>query len=113
DSAESFPQPECHPETRTKMLDHLREWALATEPETTILWLYGLAGAGKSAIMQTLAGQFRDSGRLGGCFFFKRGDAMRGNGKTVFATIAYQLALNVAWLRTPISHVVENNPSIV
>ncbi|KAJ7788591.1 hypothetical protein B0H14DRAFT_257050 [Mycena olivaceomarginata] len=113
DSAESYPQPRCHPETRTKMLDDLREWALATNPETTILWLYGPAGAGKSAIMQTLAGQLRDAGRLGGCFFSKRGDAMRGDGKAVFATIAYQLALNVPWLRTPIAQVVEKNPSVV
>ncbi|KAJ6456900.1 hypothetical protein C8R45DRAFT_568638 [Mycena sanguinolenta] len=52
-------------------------------------------------------------GRLGACFFFKRGDAIRGNGKTVFTTIAYQLALNVPWLRMPISQVVENTPSVV
>ncbi|KAJ6471557.1 hypothetical protein C8R45DRAFT_836482, partial [Mycena sanguinolenta] len=32
-------------------------------PETTILWLYGPAGAGKSAIMQTLAHQLQDAGR--------------------------------------------------
>ncbi|KAJ6465441.1 hypothetical protein C8R45DRAFT_495910, partial [Mycena sanguinolenta] len=113
DSAESFPQPRCHPETRTRMLDDLREWALATDPETSILWLYGPAGAGKSAIMQTLAGQLQDADRLSGCFFFKRGDSMRGNGKTLFVTIAYQLALNVSWLRKPISQGVENEPSIV
>ncbi|KAJ6465448.1 hypothetical protein C8R45DRAFT_1174056, partial [Mycena sanguinolenta] len=113
DSAESYPQPRCHPETRTRMLDDLRKWALATHSETAILWLYGPAGAGKSAIMQTLAGQLRDAGRLGACFFFQRGNAMRGNGKTVFTTIAYQLALNVPWLRMPISQVVENTPSVV
>ncbi|KAJ6456912.1 hypothetical protein C8R45DRAFT_568786 [Mycena sanguinolenta] len=112
-SVESYPQPRCHPETRTRMLDDLWLRSLDSNPETTILWLYGPAGAGKSAIMQTLAGQLHDAGRLGGCFFFKRGDAMRGNGKTVFTTIAYQLALNVPWLRTPISDVVENNPSVL
>ncbi|KAF7372981.1 putative nwd2 protein [Mycena sanguinolenta] len=113
DSAESFPQPRCHPETRTKMLDDLRKWALESHPKTSILWLYGPAGAGKSAIMQTLAGQFRDAGRLGGCFFFKRGHPTRGNGRSLFATIAYQLALNIPLLRRPISQVVEDNPSIV
>ncbi|KAJ7196328.1 hypothetical protein B0H12DRAFT_963735, partial [Mycena haematopus] len=112
DSAESFPQPRCHPETRTEMLEDLREWA-TTHSATTILWLYGPAGAGKSAIMQTLARQLQDDGRLGGCFFFKRDHATRGNGKTLFATIASQLATSVPWLRTPISQVVENDPSIV
>ncbi|KAJ6465422.1 hypothetical protein C8R45DRAFT_910793 [Mycena sanguinolenta] len=113
DSAESFPQPRCHPETRTNMLEDLRDWALDPNPQNTILWLYGPAGAGKSAIMQTLAEQLRDMGRLGGCFFFKRNHATRGNAKTLFATIAYQLILGVPWLRTPISQVVENDPSIV
>ncbi|KAJ6489995.1 hypothetical protein C8R45DRAFT_201312 [Mycena sanguinolenta] len=112
DSAESFPQPKCHPETRTQMLDDLRTWALATDPETTTLWLYGPAGAGKSAIMQVLARQLQDTGRLGGCFFFKRGHATRGSGQDVFSTIAYQLALNCPALRASISHVVEQNPSI-
>ncbi|KAF7331141.1 putative nwd2 protein [Mycena sanguinolenta] len=113
DSAESFPQPKCHPETRTKMLGDLRRWALDPDPDTTVLWLYGPAGAGKSAIMQTLGGQLQDAGRLGGCFFFKRGHATRGNGKNLFATIAYQLALTVPWLRTPISQIVANDPSII
>ncbi|KAJ6460327.1 hypothetical protein C8R45DRAFT_1180537 [Mycena sanguinolenta] len=64
DSMDSFPQPKCHLETRTEMLRDLREWAVDTDSQTTILWLYGPAGAGKSAIMQTLAGQLRDAGRL-------------------------------------------------
>ncbi|KAF7373126.1 AAA-16 domain-containing protein [Mycena sanguinolenta] len=113
DSVERFPQPKCHPETRVEMLADLRKWALETCGQPNILWLYGPAGAGKSAIVQTLAEQLQHAGRLGGCFFFKRGHATRGNGKTLFATIAYQLALWVPWLRTVISQVVENDPSLV
>ncbi|KAJ6456909.1 hypothetical protein C8R45DRAFT_568751 [Mycena sanguinolenta] len=113
DATDSFTEPKCHPETRTQMLKDLCKWALDPRPKTTILWLHGPAGAGKSAIMRTLATQFHKDGRLGGCFFFKRGHATRGNSKTLFATIAYQLALNVELLRTPISRAVEENPSIL
>ncbi|KAF7378193.1 putative nwd2 protein [Mycena sanguinolenta] len=113
DSTDSFMEPKCHPETRTEMLKDLSDWAGDTHPKTTTLWLYGPAGAGKSAIMRTLATQLHEDGRLGGCFFFKRGHATRGNAKTLFTTIAYQLALNVESLWTPISKVVEKNPSIV
>ncbi|KAF8184282.1 hypothetical protein K438DRAFT_1724089 [Mycena galopus ATCC 62051] len=113
DSAESFPQPKCHPETRTEMLQDLREWALERDPESTIVWLHGPAGAGKSAIMQTLARELQNVGRLGGSFFFKRGHSTRGNGKTLFATVAYQLALGVPWLKAPISNMVEDDPSII
>jgi hypothetical protein len=49
----------------------------------------------------------------GGSFFFKRGHATCGNGKTLFVTIAYQLALGVQWLKAPISHIVEDDPSII
>ncbi|KAF7334885.1 putative nwd2 protein [Mycena sanguinolenta] len=113
DSVESFPQPKCHPETRAKMLEDLRQWAVDSHTKPSITWVYGPAGAGKSALMQTLARQLQDAGRLGGCFFFKRADATRGNGKTLFSTVAYQLALSTPWLRATISQVVENNPSLV
>ncbi|KAJ6490020.1 hypothetical protein C8R45DRAFT_201541 [Mycena sanguinolenta] len=113
DSAESYPQPRCHPETRTQMLEDLRDWARDENAEHSILWLHGPAGAGKTAIMQTLAKQLRDTGRLGGSFFFKRGHSARGNANMLFATIAYQLALSVPWLRTAIAGVVESDPSIL
>ncbi|KAF7342653.1 NACHT domain-containing protein [Mycena sanguinolenta] len=113
DSTESYPQPKCHPETRTKMLRDLHEWASDTDPGTRILWLYGPAGAGKFAIMHTLAHDFHDAGSLGGCFFFKRGHATRGNARMLFATIAYQLALSAPSLRAPISQIVQNDPSVV
>ncbi|KAJ6456855.1 hypothetical protein C8R45DRAFT_913783 [Mycena sanguinolenta] len=113
DSAESFPQPRCHPETRTEMLEDLHDWALDRETQHKILWLHGPAGAGKSAIMQTLSRQLGDAGILSASFFFKRGDPARGNGNALFATIAYQLAISVPWLRAKISQIVENDPLIV
>ncbi|KAJ6465460.1 hypothetical protein C8R45DRAFT_1219774 [Mycena sanguinolenta] len=113
DSAESFPQPRCHPETRTEMLEDLHTWALDRDAQHKILWLHGPAGAGKSAIMQALSRQLGDAGRLGASFFFKRGDPARGNGNALFATIAYQLAINVPWLRAKIFPIVENDPSVL
>ncbi|KAJ7855875.1 hypothetical protein B0H14DRAFT_3865092 [Mycena olivaceomarginata] len=180
DSADSFPQPRCHPQTRTKMLNGLYNWAIKDhdnyagghdedkenignsdeddddldedgseynedesednkneseddedeseddedeseddeqEPDIhlwrPICWLHGPAGAGKSAIMQTLCQQLQDVGRLGGAFFFKRGHATRGNPKVLFATLAYQLAEHNRDLRPLISQIVEDNSSVV
>ncbi|KAJ7618079.1 hypothetical protein FB45DRAFT_1063579 [Roridomyces roridus] len=90
-SAESFPQPRCHPETRIELLDKLRD--RLRYPETRVVWLHGPAGAGKSAIMQTLSQQLEEAGKLGGTFFFKRGHPTRGNARVLFVTLAYQLAL--------------------
>ncbi|KAJ7827664.1 hypothetical protein B0H14DRAFT_2516916 [Mycena olivaceomarginata] len=114
DSADSFPQPKCHPETRTKLLDDLYQWATQNDPAQPICWLHGPAGAGKSAVMQTLCEKLKSANRLGGAFFFKRGHATRGNSRALFVTLAYQLALNNNRELNPlISQIVEEDPSIV
>ncbi|KAJ7450444.1 hypothetical protein FB451DRAFT_722593 [Mycena latifolia] len=113
DSAESFPQPRCHPQTRTGMLDTLYRWAAKENIAYSIYWLSGPAGAGKSAIMQTLCQRLQDAGRLGGSFFFKRGHSTRGNAKALFVTLAYQLALHHPELKGPISGSTEDDPSVV
>ncbi|KAJ7648608.1 hypothetical protein DFH06DRAFT_1095375 [Mycena polygramma] len=113
DSAESFPQPRCHSETRADMLGNLCQWATKTDPAVQVLWLYGPAGAGKSAIMQTLCQRLHTAGLLGGSFFFKRGHPIRGNGTLLFATLAYQLAIRNRALKTEISKRVEEEPSLV
>ncbi|KAJ6546329.1 hypothetical protein B0H10DRAFT_1327046 [Mycena sp. CBHHK59/15] len=89
------------------------EWSTKSDSGTEpILWLQGPAGAGKSAIMKTLSQRLQDAGHLGGAFVFKRGIPLAGT-PTLFATIAYQLALNIPALKTPISQSVEDNPSVV
>ncbi|KAJ7431488.1 hypothetical protein FB451DRAFT_1573751 [Mycena latifolia] len=113
DSAESFPQPRCHPETRTSLLDTLYRWAAEETTAYPIYWLSGPAGAGKSAIMQTLCQRLQDARRLGGSFFFKRDHSTRGSAKVLFATFAYQLALHHPELKGPICKSTEDDPSVV
>ncbi|KAJ7193596.1 hypothetical protein GGX14DRAFT_317827, partial [Mycena pura] len=111
-SADSYPQPSCHPETRTEILNDLYEQVTA-ESGKPMCWLHGPAGAGKSAVMRTLCQRLEDGKRLGGAFFFKRCHPTRGNAKTLFATLAYQLALRHLDLRRPILQSVESDPSVV
>ncbi|KAJ7262608.1 hypothetical protein C8J57DRAFT_454965 [Mycena rebaudengoi] len=127
DSADSYPQLRCHPETREEMLDKLWNWAtksvwdsrqwpwesLKTIDALPIVWLYGPAGAGKSAIMRTFSERLADAGCLGGSFFFKRGHITRGNEQKLFATLSYQLALNNRPLKGFISKIVEDSPDLV
>ncbi|KAJ7637486.1 hypothetical protein B0H17DRAFT_496110 [Mycena rosella] len=113
DSAESYPQPRCHPETRKDLLEQLWTWCTDSSVESPILWLHGPAGAGKSAVMVTLSNRLQDAQQLGGTFFFKRGHPTRGNANVLFSTIALQLAVNIPELKLPIARVVEENPSLV
>jgi hypothetical protein len=78
-----------------------------------ILWLHGPAGAGKSAIMQTISERLYITGCLRGSFFFKRGHTTRGHAKVLFANLAYQLALHRPDLKPIISRRVEANPAVV
>ncbi|KAJ7862037.1 hypothetical protein B0H14DRAFT_2441516, partial [Mycena olivaceomarginata] len=112
-SAERFPQPRCHPETRTELLEKLYCWATDPNITRTIHWLHGPAGAGKSAVMQTLCERFQDAGQIHGSFFFKRGDQMCGNPKVLFATLAYQLAICQPELKAMVSLNVETDPSVL
>ncbi|KAJ7711313.1 hypothetical protein B0H16DRAFT_1437855 [Mycena metata] len=113
DSAESFPQPKCHPETRKQLLNNLYYCVVNPNSHRLIHWLHGPAGAGKSAVMQTLCRRLQDAGKLGGSFFFKRGHPTRGNAKMLFATLAYQLGLHRPEFKGPISQSVERDPSVL
>ncbi|KAF8182427.1 hypothetical protein K438DRAFT_1840198 [Mycena galopus ATCC 62051] len=112
-SGESYPQPRCHPETRTELLADLYNWAVDPESHYSLRLLHGPAGAGKSAVMQTLCRRLEDAGKLAGSFFFKRGHPTRGQAKALFTTLAYQLALHRDELKGPVSHRIETDPLVL
>ncbi|KAJ7809413.1 hypothetical protein B0H14DRAFT_2460544, partial [Mycena olivaceomarginata] len=109
DSGERFPEPACHPGTRTATMEELHSWSTDTSTESTILWLHGCAGAGKSAIAQMFAKSLQTEGRLGASFFFQRGHSKRGTWNLLIPTIAYQLATSVTELLLPIQQAVEGD----
>ncbi|KDR84223.1 hypothetical protein GALMADRAFT_702712 [Galerina marginata CBS 339.88] len=110
-SGEVSDQPKCHPGTRVAILEHLVAWAGALAYAYPIIWLHGPAGAGKSAILRTIAQMF-DPDLLVASFFFFRTAAGRNNADHFIATIAYQLALSIPATRSYIEKAVENNPLI-
>ncbi|KAF5314313.1 hypothetical protein D9619_011751 [Psilocybe cf. subviscida] len=93
-SGERFDPPKCHPNTRVAVRDKIEKWALRADPDTrdaSILWLSGAAGAGKSAIAQTVAEDFYSKSLLAASFFFGRSDPTRNHARSLVSTIAYQL----------------------
>ncbi|KAJ7816187.1 hypothetical protein B0H13DRAFT_1663534 [Mycena leptocephala] len=112
DSGERFPEPACHPGTRTRVLEELRAWSVDMSPESSIMWLHGAAGMGKSAIAQMFAGDCQEQGRLGASFF-RRGHPKRGMWNGVFTTLAYQLATSIPELLLPIQQAVESDKLVV
>jgi sigma54-dependent transcription regulator len=74
DSDELYDAPKCHPHTRLAVLNEIMEWVGNAESarEDFMLWLFGPAGAGKSAIAKRIAELTFQNGLLIATFFFSR-----------------------------------------
>jgi NACHT domain len=76
------------------------------------LWLFGPAGAGKSAIAKRIAELTFQNGLLIATFFFSRTSSTRNTKNRLVATLAYQLALSIPDTRTYIEVAIERDPAI-
>lgn len=95
-SKERFDPPTCHPNTRLAVLNKVMRWIKWEDDlDAFVMWIYGPAGAGKSAIAQTIAEMCEEEMILLASFFFSRNDPSRSNVDHLIATIAYQTALNL------------------
>jgi NACHT domain len=112
DSGDRFDPPKCHPNTRLAVLDDIMRWVQDLAQSKDLLWLYGPAGAGKSAIAQTIAEMCVKLNLLVASFFFFRSSSSRNNEKRLMASIAYQLALSIPETRPFIGSAVHLDPSI-
>ena len=116
DSAERSPPPNCHPDTRKAVRQIILDWIRSESSTSFFFWLYGPAGAGKTAILQAIAellcSPSESSQNFGGSFFFSRGKTGRDQGHFLFSTIAYQLALKVPGLRQHLNRIMGLDPTL-
>lgn len=95
------------------MLSRILDWILgAGSTSQRVLWLHGPAGAGKSAVSQTISETTKARGLLAATFFFSRGGNRRGSIQFFISTIAYQLCLSIPALRELMDAIITNDPSI-
>jgi len=114
-SAARFDPPKCHPHTRVAVLKKIMDWVHRTDWETWyryILWLTGAAGAGKSAIAQSIIELCLLEGFVIASFFFFRSDSTRNHAKSLVATLAYQIFFSVPSTQAIIQAAIENDPLI-
>ena len=109
DSLARYPPPLCHPKTRKKVLKIITGWIDDSYPRQHIMWLNGPAGAGKSAIAQTIAERYKDS-RMAASFFFLRNSPDRGVADRLFLTLAWQLAKSIPETRPYIEAALQIEP---
>ena len=110
DSSERDPPPRCHPGTREKAIEDIVRWIEEPNPSSSVLWVNGRAGVGKSALMQKLAE--RGGVYYGGCFFFRRGVPGCNQKGFLFSTVAYQLAMNVPGMHEHLDSAMSKDSSL-
>jgi hypothetical protein len=83
------------------------------DTDAFMLWLYGPAGAGKTAIARKVAEIFAEQGLLLASFLFFRSDPKRNTMKSLVANIAYRIAFVIPGAREPINTAIEADPLIL
>ena len=104
-------KPRCLEDTRVEIHRQIEEWS-RDEQGKYILWLYGMAGIGKSTIAQSMAQKLDEQGLLGASFFFSRGGGDLGRADRLFSTIAYQLARKSNSLKQQICRVLAEQSDV-
>ena len=102
----------CFPGTREQYIADITKWVTeSSDPPSSIYWIRGPAGVGKSAIAQTCAEKLKKSGNLGAAFFFnvnKHSDPSR-----LFTSIAYQLTTALPDYRAAVDEKISKDKSLV
>ena len=111
-SDERYDLPKCHPHTRKAVLKKIKDWVKDANKVALFLWLCGPAGAGKSAITQTIAEILEKAGLLAAAFFFSRNAAGRDDKTLLVATLVYQLVKSIPEIRAHVLEAVEGDPAL-
>ncbi|KJA29450.1 hypothetical protein HYPSUDRAFT_196807 [Hypholoma sublateritium FD-334 SS-4] len=112
-SAGRFDPPRCHENTRKAVLEEIFHWITQDAArEAWIMWLNGAAGAGKSAICQSIAELCIKKKIPVASFFLSLTDPTRNSTWSIAATLAYQLIQLIPAARHLVLHAIDSNPLI-
>ena len=78
-------------DTRVELIQELDDWEKSKVDAATMMWMYGGAGTGKTALLLTFADLCKQYGRAVGAFFVSNRIATCGDGDRIVATLAIQL----------------------
>ncbi|RXW20070.1 hypothetical protein EST38_g5779 [Candolleomyces aberdarensis] len=107
-----YDAPKCDEDTRVEVTSEIMEWIQDREGPQRLLCMTGAAGAGKSALQQTIAEICEKGDILAISFFFSVADPSRNTIKAFVPTIAYQLGRRNPDLKRRMKHAVEDEPLI-
>jgi hypothetical protein len=112
DSSARFDPPKCDEDTRVEVIGEIMGWIQDVDTPQRCLCLTGAAGAGKSALQQTIAERCAEKKMLASSFFFSTADSTRNIIAPIIPTIAYQLSRINPLLRYCIVAAIEDDPLV-
>lgn len=111
-AVERFPPPRCHPGTRMELRGEIYDWLTDENREHNMMWLFGPAGVGKSAIAQTVGEFAEELGIFGAAIFFSRGRKI--DSSSFFVTsIAHQLAGQRPSYENLVASIIRMEPAVL
>ncbi|EKM75287.1 hypothetical protein AGABI1DRAFT_116487 [Agaricus bisporus var. burnettii JB137-S8] len=112
DSRDRDPPPRCHPETRKNLRNRARIWLSNHERYSRLLYIWGPAGEGKSAVAQSVAEEAKAQGHLGASIFFSKLND-RDDLDCVVPTIVAQLSTVHSEFASIVSNILESDRTIL
>lgn len=108
-SAHYQPGARCLPNTRVALLEDVDTWLRGSGDETMtkMTWVYGYAGSGKSALLNSIAKNLENARIPFTCFVCKRDDGERSDVQRILPTICYDLAQFYGDYRGAVSDIVD------
>ncbi|KAG9120492.1 hypothetical protein FRC07_003982 [Ceratobasidium sp. 392] len=102
----------CLEGTRTEILQDIRNWTLTTTGSTSLFWLYGPAGCGKSSVATSMSDWLRTTGNLGGSFFCSRDNENLRKPENVISQLAASLGYKRPAYGKKLVDALRNDPNI-
>ncbi|EKM76386.1 hypothetical protein AGABI1DRAFT_131469 [Agaricus bisporus var. burnettii JB137-S8] len=113
DSSARYPPPRCHTGTREALIKTIIDWGNgASNYSDPILWVYGRAGVGKSAVAQSSAEAMNLQGNLGAAVFLSQSSEDQDS-RCLFTSITYQIAIKCDTFSSIVDYRIRKDPTLV
>jgi hypothetical protein len=91
----------CAKDTREDILQEINAWVANTKTLSSVCWIRGKMGTGKTAIVRTIADRLKDQGLLG-CAYFVSRDGASTDPRRMIQTMTFELSNTFPGLRSTI-----------